>query len=494
MQPITFSIFRAKGKSKKASTPSPKEESVVSPPASRVSYPNYSNAFSDLKDSLAFITPSFAYEYIPVIRKLLAVNSSVSLAVSSIAQLANTGYRIKFDTSVSPDQATAMRTHLELVSKQWGQGLPGIHGLINKLIYQAFIGGAMSGEWALKNDLSGVAYLAFIKPEQIRVTFDYQTNQYNYWQVLSNAMLPLLQKADPSTGAIKLNPFTYQYYGLVGDTESPIGIPPFLSALDDLQAQIKMLRNIGFVSDQLGIMGFLEVLMAKPNPIEGESRGAYEKRLVDLLDTAKRNVQAGVKDGIVAGYIDDHEFDFHASTKDTSGVADIFDINQRMVSNGLQSSPQFLGGSVGGTETMITVVFSKMISQLTDIQTYVRAILERGFFLELNLAGYKFKKVEMEFNTSTFTDEVKLQQGVEIKQRIARILYADGIINQDQYAWLMGYEKADKQEPRVPIDPNKIVAAQKAKQEKEKGDQTSDRKSRAKKKAVPKGKDDKTRS
>lgn len=494
MRPISFNIFRSKQTPKREELkkpPTKKGGSVVSPPASRVSYPNYAGSFTGLKESLGFIKPGFAYEYIPVIRKLLSVNSSVSLATSSIAQLANTGYRVKFDSSVTSEQAIAMRDHLDTVTKTWGQGLPGVHGLVNKLIYQAFIGGAMSTEWSLKNDLSGVAYLAFINPEQVRVTFDYQNNQYKYWQVLSQGLFTSLAAPDPNMGAIPLNPYTYQYYGLVGDTESPIGIPPFLSSLDDLQAQLKMLRNIGFVSDQLGILGFLEVLMAKPEPHEGETHIAYQKRLEDLLNTAKKNVQEGVKDGIVAGYMDDHEFDFHSNTKDTSGVASIFDINQRMVSNGLFSNPQFLGGAVGGTETMITVIFTKMLSQLTDIQTYVRSIIERGFFLELTLAGFKFKKVEMEFNTSTFTDEVKLQQAKEIKQRVARILYADGIVDQDQYAWLMGYDKADQKEPRVPIDPNKIMADQKAKQDKEKGDQANDRKSRAKKKDQPKGKDTK---
>ena len=291
----------------------------------------------------------------------------------------------------------------------------------------------------------------------------------------------------------KLNPMTYQYYGLIGDTESPIGIPPFLSALDDLQSQLKMLRNIGYVSDQLGIMGFLEVLMAKPQPNEGEAHAAYQARLINLLDQAKVNVADGVKDGIVAGYIDDHEFEFHSSTKETQGVADIFDINQRMVSNGLLTSPQFLGGSMGGSETMITVVFTKMLSQLSDVQAYVKAVIERGLSIELTLQGYKFEKVELEFKTSTITDEVKMQQAREIKQRVARMMYADGLISQEQHAWEMGLDKADKKEPRVEIDPTKVMADQQAAEKKEKGDQANDRNSRAKKKDQPKGKDSKNK-
>lgn len=464
----------------------------ILPPGSRVSHPNYEAAFTGIKESVAFVKPSFQYEYIPVIRKLLRVNSSLSLATSSIVQLANTGHTIDFDKSVSSEDTIKMREHINKVAAHWGWGLPGLHGLINKLIYQMFIGGATSTEWVINDDLSGVNYLAYINPEQIRIIYDKKTGHYEYFQVLPGLDQSSLKKGWP-LNHIQLNPHTYQYYGLMSDEESPIGIPPFLSALDDLQSQLKMLRNIGFVSDQLGIMGFLEILLAKPNPTEGESHAAYKNRLEKLLGQAKTNIKDGVKDGMVAGFIDDHEFTFHSSTKDTAGVADIFDINQRMVSNGLLTSPQFLGGSMGGSETMVTIVFTKMLSQLSDIQAYVSAVLEKGIAMELLLQGFKFQTVAVKFKPSTITDEVKTQQASEIKQRISRILYADGIISLPQYAYRMGYDAPDQKEPRKEIDPDKITATQEAKEKEQKDENKSNQSQRAKKKDQPKGKATKQR-
>lgn len=465
----------------------------ILPPGTRVSQPNYAGSLTSMKEAVAFVKPSFQYEYVPVIRKLLRVNSSVSLATSSMAQLANTGHQLVFDKGVDAKEQIKMRAHIDKVSKHWGWGLPGRHGLVNKLIYQLFIGGATSTEWVINNDLSGVNYLAYINPDDVRVLYDKTTGHYEYYQVLKSINAITKDSKGFPSNYVHLNPHTYQYYGLMSDEESPIGIPPFLSALDDLQSQLKMLRNIGFVSDQLGIMGFLEILLAKPTPTEGESHAAYKGRLEQLLVDAKENVRGGVKDGIVAGYIDDHEFEFHSSTKETGGVADIFDINQRMVSNGLFTSPQFLGGIAGGSETMVTIVFTKMLSQLYDIQTYIAAVLSRGIFMELTLAGFKFESVDLKFRTSTLTDEVKMQQAREIKQRVARILYADGIIGQEQYAWEMDFDQADQDEPRVEIDPSKIAEEAAARKEGEKKDNKSDRDSRAKKKTNPKGKDTKNK-
>jgi hypothetical protein len=38
---------------------------------------------------------------------------------------------------------------------------------------------------------------------------------------------------------VKLNPLTYRYFALNGDTEIPYGIPPYLTALSRLNTQAK---------------------------------------------------------------------------------------------------------------------------------------------------------------------------------------------------------------------------------------------------------------
>jgi len=467
---------------------------VSSLPTSRVSVPSIEQSFLQLSNAVDFIKPGFEYEYIPVIRKLLRVNSSVSLAATTIVELANTGIDITFGKDVPSEQQREMRSYILNNSKKWGSGVAGLHGIINKLIYQTYIGGAISGEWVLKNDLSGVKLVALVNPESIRVRYNQGTQEYEYFQVPSSLTAAMLKSphVDPTT-YIKLNTLTYKYFGLIGDEDSPVGIPPFLSALDDLYAQLKMLKNIGYVSDQLGLMGFMEVLTTKPSPNEGESTTAYQGRLTQFLDQIKQSLKGGLKDGIVAGYDGDHTFDFHSTTKDTGGVADIFDINHRMVANGLFTSPAFMSGAGGGAETMVNIVFTKMLSQLHNIQTNIAAFLETGIALDLQLGGYNFSSVKVEFKPSTITDALKQEQAKEIKVRNNRVLYADGIISQEDYAIDMGFEGPDQKEPRVEIDPAKVMQDAKDAKDREKDKDSSDRTSRDKNKSQPKRTDQDTR-
>lgn len=478
-----FRPFKAK-----QSKPKPKPPAKL--PTSRVSHPTISQSFVGAKGLVQFIKPGFEYEYIPVIRKLFRVNSSLSLSVTNIVELANTGYSIEFDSGVSTEQRNQMLDRIKVSSKKWGAGTPGIHGLINKLITQVYIGGAISAEWVINKDLTGVSKLSFANPETIRVHYKISSNEYDFYQIPTSMMA----KAIANVGAdlenyVKLNPLTYHYYALMGDEDSPVGIPPLISAIDDLYSQLKMLKNIGYVSDQLGLMGFMEILLDKPMQQEGEGDSAYAARLTRYLDDTKVSVKGGLKDGIIAGYTDDHAFEFHSTTKDTGGVSDIFDINQRMVANGLFSSNAFMNGLGGGAETMVSIVFSKMLSQLHNIQVLVATVLEHGITMDLLLAGFSFKFVKVTFKPSTITDELKTQQSREIKVRNNRIMYADGIIDMDTYAQDMGYEKADQREPRVDIDPQKTSDDAVAKKKKETDKDTGDRKSRDKAKAQPKRKD-----
>jgi hypothetical protein len=328
--------------------------------------------------------------------------------------------------------------------------------------------------------------MVFANPESIRTRWDIKTKKYSFYQVPQGYFKPL----DKLSAAIKLNPLTYSYMGLIGDEDSPVAIPPLLSALDDVYSQLKMLKNIGYVSDQLGLMGFMEALLAKPSQAEGEGDSQYSTRLSNLLDDAKQSIGSGLKDGIMTGYKDDHEFNFHSTTKDTSGVASIFDINHKMVANGTYTPTAFIGGS-SGSDTMINVVFTKMLAQLHNIQTMVAMSLKKGFKLELLLAGYQFDDIHLTFKPSTITDQLKQAQAQEIEIRNNHVLYYDGITDLDTYAVNVGYEKADQKEPRESEESKKVVSDQVDKEKKEKKDDSNDRTSRAKKKDQPARKDGK---
>ena len=145
--------------------------------------------------------------------------------------------------------------------------------------------------------------------------------------------------------------------------------------------------------------------------------------------------------------------------------------------------------SGGGTDTAMSIIFTKMLAQLTNIQTAIGDMLQFGITLHLRLKGFKFDTLTIKFNSSTVTDDLKIQQAREIKQRVNRLLYDDGIISQDEYADDMGFEKPDMDEPRITHDPVAIAEEARKSKEREVGKDKSDRTGRDKKNPQPKRKD-----
>jgi len=452
-------------------------------PKGRTNKPQNLEDYAGLKSSLKNIKPAFYWSMIPEIRKLFAISSPLSSAVTTIVQLSNTGFNIKFSNGLKPKERLDMTNHLRLVTRQWGFGTAGIHGIIDKLLYQLMLGGANSVEWVVKKDLSGIDYLSLLNPETIRPVYNKKTQRYDYYQQITG----LLSMPHDTPNLIKLNPKTFNYYALMSAEESPVGIPPFLSALPDLTSHKNMLNNINFIVEQVGLMGFLELLMDKPSQNDGESNTHYKNRLNTFLTDAKNSLNSGLKDGIIAGYKNDHEFKFNSISKDLGALPAIFSIVQKSVASGLKTPSVFLEGPENKTETQISIIFTKLIAQLKDIQNIIAHILEQGFVMELLLAGFNPEGIKVEFDPSTLTDALKKAQTAEINARVQHQLYADGITELDDYAIAMGYDQASQKEPRVDLNPvEDDIDGQVSKENKSKKNNDYDKSVRDKKKDQPK--------
>ena len=413
-------------------------------PAKRVSQPSIAQQVFLNEGDDHIITPSFFLQVIPAIRKLAYTNPDISQALNNIVELGNTGHQIKFDAAVTEEQINKMRAHLDRKKKEWSESNAGMDGLVNKMISQVIISGALSNEWVPNISLTGIKTVALINPEFIRWGYNVITQTYEPFQYIQGLVVP----NNSVNNLIRLNPNTFKYYALNGDTDEPYGIPPYLPALDSIRTQKLMMDNIKFIIEQVGVMGFLQVLIGKPDQLPDESYDNYKTRLETFLTDARKRVQEGYRDGLSVGYKDDTEFDFHSTTRNFGGVSEFFQLNELLVSSGLKMDASMLGRNYGTSETQITVIFTKLISQLKNIQALIKCNLEYGYALELRLAGFNFNVLHVEFNPSTALDELKAQQADEIKIRNQNALYLDGIISQEQYAHNMGYETPNQPEPR----------------------------------------------
>lgn len=426
-----------------------KDKTAVTKPAGRVSKSEYHTPTVAIREIDGFVTPPINPDVIPIIRQWAIDNEDVGAVYNDLIQLTNTGHHVIFDQSIDSDVADKMKVHLTEVTNRWGNGVPDISGLVNKWIGQIWISGALSNEWVVARDFSGVTNNVIVNPENIRFKYDPATTRYKPWQLIKNGWLT---GAGVGINAVELNTNTYSYNGILSNTDSPYGIPPFITALCALETQTSMKKNINHILYQLGLLGYLEVKISKPDQQANESIEKYTARLNSLLLEAKGNVIGGFNEGVVVGFEEDHEFEFHSTTKNLGGVTDIFNQNEVQIANGLKSSPSFIGQKSSGTETNMSIVFTKMLSQLKNIQDIISQNLQTGYLLELQLAGFQIKRADItvKFNASTITDDLKSWQAKEIKQRVVKALRVDNIISQDTYAEEMGYRKPNGPEPIVP--------------------------------------------
>lgn len=430
------------------------------------------------------VKPGYQFELIPVIRKLALNNQSVSQALTNIVNLANTGFKIEFDANVDPKQIDEMRLYIDKEAENWHYGVPGMHGIVNKMFSQAMISGAICIEKIPNDELDGIYRIMFPKPETIRFIYKKSKLTYYPYQKVKN---PLADSIDPKWGGLKkLNINTFKYVAINGDEEAPYGNPPYLPALGPLEDQKVMLENIKFIIRQVGVVGFLKLMVAKPQRMDLEGDGPYKDRLNAYLEECKTRITSSMRDGIVVGYEEDHEFDFQSVSKNAAGVTDLFNANELLVSSGLKQDGTLFGKGAGSDSGM-TIIFNKIISELKNMQISVAFILEDIVTLALRLKGYKFNYLKVKFNASTLSDDFKMSQAMEIKIRNLHQLLCDGIINMEQYADSLGYEKPAFDEPVVPLEPVKStgdpnVDAQK-KTVREKSKDVSDKRSRDKNKS-----------
>jgi len=461
----------------------PKLRQVVKP--GRVTDPQGTSPgyeYTDLKNKTKFVTPQFNIDAIPVIRKLYKVNSDMGLVLFDLITLTNTGYKVKFNQGMSPQAQDLARKHIKDMSKNWGDGVSGLNGLINKMVGQIWIGGALSYEAEVNKTIDGISNICLVNPENI--AWELKGGRYYPYQKRVNNTE--LQKGN----YIKLNQATYKYFGLMGDEEIPYAVPPLLTALNAIKKQNKADENVDNIMELMGLLGFLEVNIEKPDQEGDESDAAYLLRLDKLLEDTKNNTMGGLRRGLSVGIKGDHEYKFNSTTQNISGVYDIYSQFRLKSASGLKAHPSMMGIDAGKSETHLSIVFTKMISQLSSIHMLLEAALEHIISLELTLRGIPFEGLEIKFNPSTVSDSLKMEQAKEIKVRNLNALYDQGIIDQYQYAEEMGYGTPSEEEPRVSRDKPDPADAEK-KQVKEKKKDANDRKNRSKDKPQPKRKDTK---
>ena len=419
-----------------------KESKQELPPLSsgRQTEPEGISTVGDMIKEMMGADPSFNFELLKALEHLAMYNSDVSFAIENIVTLGNTDYDIEFDDSVSDEQKKLMLLSIKHFKDNWYGYSDGLNSLTNDLLAQCAINGCVSSEIIPSNNLKEIKKIVLVNPYSIRFVYEKDTDEYEPYQVSKSLT--------GNDHMIKLNTYTYKYISLRRYSEKPYGIPPFLSALENISIERVMVDNLKHVTKKLGVLGFLKVLVNAPSKKVAESDEAWQARCKSYLNGIVPEIEKSMNKGYVVGFKDSHEFEMENVSSNVQGAKDLFQLNTEMKLSGLKQDPIMLGRNWSTTETLGRVILIKLSSQVENYQRTVASFYTHLFKLHLLLQGFRFSYIQVKFSQPTLIDKVKDEEAFAKKIENANKLYEAGIISQQDRAEMLGYEKPDQEEPR----------------------------------------------
>jgi len=365
-----------------------------------------------------FIDPRYPREWIGVIEKAVIANPILSQTHNLLIALANTGHEVIVQ---GKDKEKAKKELENLAS------ILNTDHLINQLISQIAIGGAISAEIVVKEDLSGIEKIVRVPVSTVYFAYNEEEDEYEAYQWVGNE--------EP----IKLNPKTYKYIPLLTMDGSPYGIPPFLAALSSIETMEEFLGELKGLAKKVGLLGFLDVKFPPLQKAPNETEKEYQERLRQFLENIAPDIEQNMAKGIFLHY-DGTEAEFKEITPNASGIKELVELNERWVIEGAKAQPSLLGFSTGYTETWSTVALHVFLSQLENIQMLIKRFLEYTYKLHLALKGFDVDDVDIEFEpVPDFNPDRTAEAELKKAQYVATLLQA-GVISVEEAREYLGYD------------------------------------------------------
>lgn len=417
---------------------------------------------------LAYNLPWAILEYLELLSRF---NPDFAQAVDNNRTLANSGHEVEV-TSSNTRAGETLKKYIESQSRLIQDRMGGIDGVINSLLDMASTFGCMTGEWILNEDMTEVIDFAFIHPKNVRFSWDEEQQRWQGWQKVPWTVAEGLDKAGykvvqgsrsaPSSGAggqldlgqtwgyVALNPITFFYYPFDPAPGSPYGTPPFLAAMLNIQIQNEMQQNMVQLTKKLGLLGIVDMSIAKLEPEQDEEWGAYESRLTTYLQSYAELLEEMAKDGGIV-HFDDTEIKVTSAAGNAAGATAVFKQNEEQVFSGLKSMPSVQGRSYSTTETYAGVSYDIIIRNSKKYQRGVKRLIEGGYYLMALVANQfsdgttislKFKENR---SLTRLQDAKAHQQEIDNETR----MWAEGWKDQKEAGQALGIAtpKEEKKEP-----------------------------------------------
>lgn len=396
-------------------------------PRRRVSVPDLptlQQLLSLARSNLAIVDPRVPVNFLDIIEKFCLSNPDFSQVLSHYVNMGNTGHELSI---VGADEATIEQAlnRLNVVAARINTD-----DLVNHLLRQVGINGAVSLEWVAQRDLSGIERAVLVPVSTIRFKYDKGSDRYTPFQY------------DKSRNDyIALNETTYVYIPLETTEASPYAIPPFLAALPTAIIQLFIMDNLKFVIKKLGLLGLISVAAEMPDKEHGETDDHYRQRLSGFLNELATNFSENYREGIIA-HFDNMKIEHNAIAADARGAKDIIQVVEEQIASGLKIDPAMLGRTYSTTETYAGVVYARMIENLNNIRRLVKRAIEKGYKLDLYLSNIPVEDVSLHFNPNEALNPRQKAETEKIEVEATIEMLDAGLISPDEAARRLGYDRA----------------------------------------------------
>lgn len=382
----------------------------------------------------------FPFELLRTLENAAMFNRHISYAVENIVTMASTEFEVEF-FDVSDQMQTEMRQELKRAWKSWYEHSDGINSLINDLFIQVAVYGCISAESVPAPELDRIKKVVRVSPYFIRFSYDREQDIHIPLQALSSIYNDRLGESTKYPGHIELNTKTYFYSALRRITNKPYGVPPFITAIEDLLTEADMVQSLRTMMKKLGMLGFLSVLLKAPQKKTNEDDGVYAGRVLDYLEKHRPQVEQGFSKGVTIGVKDAHEFELQGQNLNVQGADGLMKIVHMLIFSGVKQDPNLHGHNFSTTESFGRVIMTKMQTQISNYQDLVASFLDHTFLLHLRLCGFPITDLKTRFAKANVSDDLKEQQAENIKLKNIAFKQDRGWIDQNTAAQEAGYNE-----------------------------------------------------
>lgn len=394
----------------KVQRPNVPESSVQGEGMPQISYPTVTprisqddgfNPYLDIKRywaGLGVVVPKIPYQVFDIVDHLVLTDPYINKYHNSTVALANSGHEIQVSASSVQRAIKAIDACNEMAQTCFPNGA-NVTGLVTSCFSQLCRSGATCVEWVPDPGLNKVNWGFLVPIKTIRFTFDPDNDGY----ILCQQQIGIHEE---HIGIVPLNMNQTIYYNPCIKDGLPYATPPLISAIEPAATHKNIIEKIGKWMSKLSALGVMLAEVAPPPRLPGETQEMYDQKAQTYLDKIAASVSQNMASGLGIAY-NNVKFSFSNTQAGAAGAEDLLKMVLLGLFAGLNRDPIMFGWNTNNSDSYIKVIYEELMRSLAFYQTGVKAVLEKGYRLNLALRGMSDCNVTASFNAVRSLDQFR---------------------------------------------------------------------------------------